>query len=88
MMSPPRPCSAHIPTPRLPPARTSLQVVFGIVLMGYRELMEGHHSGLVTFTVAMVGIEPNEVRVRADERRGVRARGRARGGCGEVEPHA
>lgn len=30
--------------------------------MGYRELMEGHHSGLVTFTIGMVGIDPHEVR--------------------------
>jgi hypothetical protein len=39
-----------------PPA----QVVFGIVLMGYRELMEGHHSFLVTATTSMVGIDPHE----------------------------
>lgn len=32
-----------------------------MVLMGYRELMEGHHSALVTFTVGMVGIDPHEV---------------------------
>ena len=32
--------------------------------MGYRELMEGHHSALVTFTVGMVGIDPHEVRRR------------------------
>ena len=50
------PAHTRTPHPR------HVQVVFGVVLMGYRELMEGHHSGLVTFTVAMVGIEPHEVR--------------------------
>lgn len=50
---------------KCPLSATSLilfQVVFGIVLMGYRELMEGHHSFLVSFTVAAVGIDPHEVR--------------------------
>lgn len=49
--------------------------MFGIVLMGYRELMEGHHSFLVTATTSMVGIDPHEV--RTDSCMGQQVDGRA-----------